>query len=434
LKWLIEITDPFHDTEIETVGHPDLTTVRSITQCYTFTTNVSALVSVGTSTWDCQVLFAPVTPLSSGNLGLAPCAISASSCNLGSSSASFLTPGWGIYSGANGFDLATASNTLVVVNNSLTIPNQVASGQYRIVAAAVEVKNTTPSLYRGGSVTAWRAPSMTPQTAYVYNSPSTTTTPITVMCSNAPPTTLAKAQVYPSSRTWGAEEGLYSVASLCAAENPFIIAGPVAPPPVFLPAPSLAQIIANSTLNGWAWPNFAQGVTLNNIANMGFSIIPFNWQGAIFAGLNSNSTLQVTARYVVERVPSVSEPDYLVLTRPPADYDPLALEIYTRATTKLPVAVTVGENPLGEWFNDVLEVVGEWAPKIGNFIGGAAMPIGSVIGAGAKTVLQQRQPVPEQKQEPTESFQPAEKKPNKKKKKNQPRTNRNGRKQQMKKS
>lgn len=58
----------------------------------------------------------------------------------------------------------------------------------------------------------------------------------------------------------------------------------------------------------------------------------------------------------------------------------MALEIYTRSVCELPVAVPVDENPLGEWFNDVLDTVSEWAPKIGGVIGGHGATLGNVLG------------------------------------------------------
>lgn len=50
------------------------------------------------------------------------------------------------------------------------------------------------------------------------------------------------------------------------------------------------------------------------------------------------------------------------------------------------MGVPVGQNPLGEWFNEVLDAVATWAPQVGkavgNIIPGAAI-VGNAIGMGA---------------------------------------------------
>jgi hypothetical protein len=115
--------------------------------------------------------------------------------------------------------------------------------------------------------------------------------------------------------------------------------------------------------------------------------MPWDISGCVFSGLNPNSTLQVNLKLLFERVPSQSNKDLLVLARTPPGYDGMALEIYSKAMEKLPVGVPVGENPLGEWFADVLKVVGDVAPVVGDFVGNFVPGVkiaGNLIGAGAK--------------------------------------------------
>jgi hypothetical protein len=120
-------------------------------------------------------------------------------------------------------------------------------------------------------------------------------------------------------------------------------------------------------------------------------LLPFDVNGSIFTGLSNETTLQVTVKYYVERIPTVSDPDLLVLSRPSPQYDPMAVEIYSRAMSELPVAVAVGENPLGEWFNDVLDTVSEFAPALGSVFGPMGAAAGSTLAAGARTWRNQRQ-------------------------------------------
>jgi len=393
LNWLVEITDPMHDSEIRTVGYPDLTTTRTLTQCFTYTVNVSAPGLTGTSTWDCHTLFCPITPAGNGIQQLTPYQCTAATNVLSSAgSGSNLVSGWNVISGINGMDIFSTTGTSMTTSGSLIMPATAVSGEYRLIASSLEVVNTTPELYRGGSVTSWRSPNLKPQNSYCYLSAATTTLPTTIVCGNAPATNQANAQLFPASRTWGADQGVYQIISMTDIENPMVMAG-VTPPPLFVQAPSNAQVVANSNVPSWGWSGGISGtggVQLNNAGQLTASIVPFNWQGAMFVGLNANSTLQITARYIIERAPSVSEPQFLVLAQPPSDYDPTALEIYTRVVTELPVGVPVGENPLGEWFNDVLEAVEEYAPKVGAMFGPAGSFIGKGLGVGARMMIGER--------------------------------------------
>jgi len=119
--------------------------------------------------------------------------------------------------------------------------------------------------------------------------------------------------------------------------------------------------------------------------------LPFDTHGCIITGLQPQATLQVTVKYFVERIPTIAQPDLLVLTRPPSPYDGLALEIYSRVMTHLPVGVPVSENPLGEWFNDIMSTIAEWAPRVGALIGTAipgASALGTAIGGAASLARQ----------------------------------------------
>jgi len=89
----------------------------------------------------------------------------------------------------------------------------------------------------------------------------------------------------------------------------------------------------------------------------------------------------VTVKYYFERLPSPDNQQLLVLTRQPASYDPQVLEIYARCMAEVPVAVCVGENPVGEWFARVLNAIGTVAPIVGNAVGNAARGSRKVIGA-----------------------------------------------------
>jgi len=388
LNWLITATDPFHDEVLRPSGYPDLNTTNTLVQTFTKTVTIAAPAYVTTNPWDCQIVF---TPLLNGNESVPLSSLYPYTYNGATGVVqpntfvwgSNLYPGYTVTTGAVGFDLAVTPSVQLGGSTAVVSIPQAMGGEYRLVAAACEVVNTTSELYKGGAVTVWRAPNTQPYTGQVYPGTTTTQTPIYCQIMNSPPTNQALAQLYPTARTWSAQDGAYVIATQVSAENPFRMATPQTP--IAIQAPSVSQQIGGGALVPcWTLPNIT--TSFNNASNATtLQPVPFAFHGALFSGLANQSTLQVTVKYTYERVPSVSEPDFLVLTQPPSDYDALAMEIYMRAICEMPVGVPVSENPLGEWFNDIMDVVGDVAPTIGAFIGGpAGSQLGNAVGNVAK--------------------------------------------------
>jgi len=397
LSWLITATDPFHDSAVTPTGFPDVNSNNTLVQCYTQTMNIVAPSSVTEgNTWDCHVVYCPLLPYAgSGTINsIVPYQYSASGGAITSTSATTgaqLYPGYNAVTGPSGFDLYLSPQT-ALATTSQACPVRAIGGCFRQVSAGFEVVNTTAELYKGGAVTTWRSPNVESKIAYVYNTTSTSAQPTPCYCGTSPPTNQATAQLYPTAKTWGASDGAYGIATLVSQDNPLTFSQVLIP--AYIQTPSNAQLAANTNIPAWLPPGFiAYGGLASNATQM--TPVPYAWHGAIFTGLPYQSTLQLTTKYYIERCPSVSEPDFLVLARSPPDYDPMALEIYTRTVCELPVAVPVDENPLGEWFNDVLETVSEWAPKLGNVIGGHGKTLGNVVGNLAGKSLRERSEMPE---------------------------------------
>jgi len=135
--------------------------------------------------------------------------------------------------------------------------------------------------------------------------------------------------------------------------------------------------------------------------------LPFENCGVILAGLNANSTIQATVRYYFERIPATSEPDLLAMAQVPPAFDGVALEIYSRALSTMPVGVPQNENPLGEWFNSVLDSIASIAPKVGNFItnaGNAISQFGNVPSTSSSNATAQRNMTRAQKKQQQKSL------------------------------
>lgn len=398
LNFLTMATDPFHDVPLEPAGFPDINTVPSIVQVFTQTVSISAPTVTGTGPWECHVFFAPYSPpsTSTGALGFAPYPYNPTTGTIDATTAlpaATLAPGYNILTGPPGTDWSVNPNW---TNNSQGIyfPTTVIGGLFRIIAAGVEVVNTSAQLYKSGACTSYRAPSHRTcgtlnyqigtevpiiQTKYGDHRPKSETLPVTTIIPatfiEMPPTSQSLAQLYPNSRTWAAEEGYYGIGTLTDADNDYqpAIVGTL----VALQPPSNAALAASTSQPAWIWGSG------NGKTHFGRPL-PMDCHGVVATGLNALSTLQVTTRYIIERIPCVYEPQLLVLTRPCSPYDPVALEIYSRTIASLPVGCMVKENPLGEWFTSILEAISSLAPVVGSAFGGPGAAIGTLASTAAR--------------------------------------------------
>lgn len=283
--------------------------------------------------------------------------------------------GWNCFTTGVGQDWQTTfsgvSTTDVSINPEFT------SGAWRLISSGCEVVNTTAELYKGGSCTVFRSPSIMPGAELSITGIETFTARHIGLL---PPSTQSEAALYPDSKTWGAEDGSYQVVTLNQKDNEY-----------YTPLPGYAGMVTPSSFTdletgtGWVgyFPLFFGATDITRALTSSLADgLPFDCVGSVYSGLNPNTTMQVTTRYYFERHPTVADPDLLTLSKPSAPYDPVILELLARATRMLPVGVMVKENPMGEWFNDVLEFVGNWAPTIGTALGDVGVPMARLIGNG----------------------------------------------------
>jgi hypothetical protein len=334
LNWLTLATDPFHDTAIRPCGYPDINSSSTIVQCFTFTTNVAAPVSAGTAPWDAHVFLLPLSALEANTQSSNQAFLNMYGYKTNGGQVTSIASSPGLYAGYNVLTMPTGQDWQsltppgpIVTYPAVRYPPTANGGQFRMVAAGFEVVNTTPDLYRGGAVTVFRSPSRIDMNQLMYlNSAGAAALPMTTNQGFLPPSTQANAQLYPTTKTWGAEEGCYSVATISSDRCAFMDASMNCP--AFLTPPSNSQLTAGTSLPCFTYGPFiaAQGAGPSATTAQ---ILPFDVHGAMFVGLNTNSTLQVTTRYYIERIPTFSEPDLLVLSRPPTPYDPMARELYS---------------------------------------------------------------------------------------------------------
>lgn len=380
LDWLIRATDPFHDFDLKVEGYPDVLSSRCITQEVNLTQNVS--VPDGK---DLHVFMMPHTPLASAS-GLQPIIID----NVGVTSPTGSVGGGGIVSGLNAIIADTGAGWFANASTQLStvgIPSTFASGQNRLICCGWEVVNITPAVFQGGSIVAYKTPS-TRQVSFASKpAAGTTNFPVyPVEFGSLPPLTQQQAALYPNSVTWQASDGLYQVAAMNSSDQPYV--NPVPGIVGYMNPPNAAQLSGNTPRIALL-PDQWQNTTSPAAVAVSSHLMNWDVSGSVISNNTGNiQTYQLTVKYIIERIPTISDQTLLVLAHDAAPYDALALEIYSQAMSRLPVACKVADNPLGEWFESVMDACATALPIIGKavspFFGPAAL-IGDGLGGMASS-------------------------------------------------
>jgi hypothetical protein len=116
--------------------------------------------------------------------------------------------------------------------------------------------------------------------------------------------------------------------------------------------------------------------------------IPFNTAGAYVTGAALGTTLTVVLKAYIECFPTPDLKSYVTLTEPSVPYDPMALELYSRAAFHLKPGVKQAANPAGEYWRMVKGVISEIAPTVGSAVH-AVETAGRQVAKPVKAVIDQ---------------------------------------------
>jgi len=345
--WLKAALDPFHDTQLEVIGMPDGANALSTRQVVT----LAAIITSTTGPWDVSIVDWPT--LSSGNK---PNFVQYTAYSAGpngpqggyqaGSSVSGIPYGLSWIQGATGTTLDWTSST-AYANGQILLPSTYGQSPYRVIAKGFEVYNTSNVLNQGGNVCVWtqNSPNIMSASPQLVTGPSYSNPGYLGMAlAPAPPATISNAEILPNSANYLAAQGCYVTARLCNTELPTSTATTnqylyYSSVPQTGPYMGAAPLSAGTN-------SYGQIASQQN----------FNLTGAYFTGLPANSTLFVRYRVVLETFPSFGD-SLLTSARPSPCYDPIILELYSRALRTLPVGVPVCENGLGDWFKSVANSV-----------------------------------------------------------------------------
>lgn len=468
--WLTAAVDPFHDFEISQLrGFPDMATEPTVVIRIQQALDVSAPSDcvTGGMNWDCHIALSPIDwigvnqPLPGrsgpGSQGGPPGYVAAAQSYPrgapGISGAGYLQA---IPSGSPYSYLPTARVDGLMVNsvvsnsalgsNMTFTPLHYPAGDtglykgeglyldefmdfqeadlpvYRILYSGFEVVNTTSSLFAQGAVTIYEYGHSYEQSGSLGYSNVTQQT----QYFRSPPNELSTAKAMPGAQTWEAKKGCYNVAKF-QTDNPFTAAG------------NTFYVIQQNKEQADSGSGYASTIATPTTHTMGSFISPgigvadyalqpidaasftcnhfsrMTTTGAYFTGLSPQSTLTVTWRVAIERLPSANKPFMLSLAAPSASYDPDALALYSLICTRLPPGVPQNYNDAGKWFSMITDVAKEVLPHAFPLVGAAQMMlnhlgrpalaagIGAAANAAANNSKKQNRPQSARKPNPKPS-------------------------------
>jgi len=299
-------------------------------------------------------------------------------------------------------------------------------GVYRLIYSGFEVVNTTAQIYKQGAVTVYEygnsfetaasspvvgnAPDVSNTSSYIngypYIPPKNPTSWF-----RCPPNTIAEAKIMPGSHSWAAADGCYCTAKFQTdnpfqgmTQRPFCIAQNE---PTAGPNSGYYQTGSNTPSGG----SYASDYTLGYDRLLAGNTPPsafggpvhfsrMNTTGAYFTGLSPQTTLFVTWRVGIERLPAANKPTFLALAQPSAPFDPPALVLYSMVANVLPPGCPQGYNDAGKWFKWISDAAQKSIPTVYPIVRTATMLAGAmgrpILASALGGLSQAMKPVAEQ--------------------------------------
>lgn len=405
-NYVIAVSDLFHDESFDINGKPDFRTDRTITQMVQKLFKVKA---PGTTPWGFGVFNLPFNQTMSAATGsgafvydqYADCvyadfhthgrlgAVGAVTIAVGNDGVQFY-PNAASYQDSSVTYYGLSPST---EDASFTYPDKYTAGLHRIIAMAFEVHDTSAPLYQAGDCVMFRQPDarVTENRVSFYTPDGTNfrewiANTIPFVNTRGPPVSMDDAINIPSSTLSAAKHGAYIVCVPYDPELPFTQStsqvclpngddlepgnfnSNMSPVEAATPVPPYTRGISQFVQN--SFPGTTEGVSVQ-----GQSFSQFHTSGAYFGGLNPNQTFTVVARFLIERAPTKSQPDLVVLARPSPPADEVCLRILSEMFSKAPVGCQVRDNKAGDWFKNAVSIVAGGVKKAAK----VALPIASDI-------------------------------------------------------
>ena len=401
-RWLMAALDPFHDAPINVDGLPDNSTGLSVVKKVLQTIQIQPPAGLDDGdTWDCSVISWPELNTYQGTTYQGTTGQTENRFNLYASNITNIIGGVtyaSVASGATTLPATTVGSVTPISAGISFLQGSADVSPMRAIARAFEVANTTADIYKQGTVYCWQVPAEYQEalsevfigTGGSLEAPAAVYGKV-VRFAPLPPKTLEQVSITMDSRMWEASKGCYCV-SRADADTNYVAS-----------LSSLNTIYGEHTISPfgdadgysqrWATGSWDEAVSLFAPPTIRS---PFNLHGAYFTGLSKQTSLTLRAVAFLEVFPPPNS-ELVTLATPSCPLDSNCLDLYSESIRRLPVGVPFNQNPLGEWFEDVVNTIaGAAAPALG----AASMifpefapilaPLGAGVGAFKDMVLEPR--------------------------------------------
>jgi hypothetical protein len=382
--YFIACTDIFHDSSYSVIGRPSLSNQLQNTVVInlerTISLNDFPTIPAG-SNWDVNIVSYPF--ITTNNL--ITTVDNGYSVQLPAVPSHALTGGVTMYANVTGGPTLIPNFPPVSLNaNQFFYPEFTGTSTddiprpfYEILSIGMEVINSTPELYRGGSVVRYRVPTQGRRSELLVGDPVTQTSQArtSFFCYPMPPTTEAFATQYPDSVIDQAAAGSYQMHTLQDQVSDYYMAGNSR---VFLanPVPTDPLLFFNTYTSASAFENDPLYTTDPPLVRGDFDII-----GSYFTGLSPQTTLKIRSRSIVSLVPSSSNAQLVSLAKVSPGPNPQLDYLIALIQASFTPGIESSMNASGDWWKIVLKSAGKLAPMIGQTLGGDT---GETIGKGVQ--------------------------------------------------
>lgn len=364
LDSVLNLCNPFPDYAVKRLGWPSEKATGSVVIVDTYEKVITAPAGlVAGETWDLHAAMLPVpftSVFSAEKFVETSGLVSTNTAGLSDASASLVIKTSS--SAIGGDDPLDPLKAAVAVGARQVYSYGVhAEGsQHRVVAQGIELINTSAALYKGGAVYGYRIPAdRTP----IYWSHAVAAVPageyLGVSCmTGMPPRKPSDLVNYGNTFEGPAADGAYVINAPDDSRNE--------------PTGTLGGAVVFSDGPGWTDGNVVLTQGSGSLNGWCFS-------GVMATGLAQNSSFLIRFRTYLEVFPLPHDGNSLIrLTNPTIASNPVINETLSVILRDMPAGCPYTHNPLGEWFESIMESVEAIAPMVGGIFG----PIGGLVGSG----------------------------------------------------
>jgi len=198
-----------------------------------------------------------------------------------------------------------------------------------------------------------------------------------------PPSTIAEALSLVGSQQWEAKDGAYIVPVQNTDINPAMGLRPT--------LTSMTYDTPNAFFPGIQSTGASKLINIATGAPTAQTPSPWSMSGVFFGGLDPAAVLTLNVNFYVERFPNkLSAVRRLCFPSP--DFDPRALEFYSKIASQLPTGVPVNQNGFGDWIWGIAKIAGTIMSAIPH-------PIVNAVGKGLTTAATVRDVAKKEKKE-----------------------------------